>query len=427
MQSARTLSIIVLAIAFAVGGSVASAQAVKPEDGYLSPERYLNRYFGLSLDIPAQLNLVPIPVPEVQGAKRWLLALQAGAKSHAVTVTITASAPPKKGKVAPALRADFGEDFPYTQPSKAARVEIGGQKFWKMSVPATPETDTANVTEYGGVVRDYLLTIRIATEAGPLPDGFQQMIESASFVPESQVPVQRTAEMFQYAGPALPELGPPTPAIARLQPGVTDGRTYRNDVLGIAYNIPNGLRAEPAQLDGAGLSARLAAWGGDGDPKMAQQIANTCTKPLLVADAGQRQNDGHVTPSVMITAIDPACLQGAHFPASSADKQAVQSLAESLGRQVRLGRPGSTMKGEIYRAGDRIFLSLTGVFYGTEPGTGLRIPNRLRMIATQLDAYVVVWTFVAPDRETVERLASNPVHFFPAPGAAATSSNAELK
>lgn len=403
------LSILVAAIAFAVPACRASAPPLKPEDAYLSPERYLNRYFGLSMDIPRDLNLAPIPVPKFQGEQRWLLALRAGAKSHAVTVTITASAPPKNGKVASALRSEFEADYP--GPGKAERVEIGGETFWRFFMPAKPETDSANIVEYGGIVRDYLITFRIATKVGSVPDGFTAMIESATFVPPAEIAAQRTADMVPYAGPALPELGQPTSAIAPLDPGTLSGRDYRNNFLGIGYRIPDDLQPQPVSQPGT-VPARFQAWGGDTDPKTAEQIAQTCTRPLLVADDGKSHTDGHVSPAVMITAIDPLCLQGAHFPASPSDERSAQSLAEALAEQVRLGRPGSTMTAGLYRAGDHMFLKLSGRFYGTERASGLRIPNQLRMIATELDGYIVAWTFVAPDTATVDRLAGNPVRFY---------------
>ena len=399
MKWARMIPILVAAIASVALVYPASAQSLKPEDAYLSSQRSLNRYFGVSLEIPVDLKLSPTPLPLAQGAKRWLLALRAGSGVHMVMVMMVASTAPKKGHVAGALRSDFGDTWP--EPGKAVRLEIGGQPFWKISDPAKPETDTANTIEYGGIVRDYLLTIRIHTDDGPIPDGFTDMVEHAAFVSPADVAARKTADMVAYAGPALPELGQPTPAIAALAAGTTTGRVYRNDALGISYHVPDGL--EPASpLD----VKEPQAWGGDTDPARARQIAVTCTRPLFVADDSTHPHDGHVAASAMITAIDPLCLQGARFPDSASDNAETEAIARALAEQVRLGRPGSSLSGRVYSVDNKVFLTLAGTVYGTDPGTGLKIPNRLRIIATQLSGYVVVWTFMAPDTATLERLAT---------------------
>ena len=413
MNCARILSAILAVICVAVP-SFATPPPIQPEDGYISQSLYLNRYFGLVLPIPKQLNLFPAPVPEVQGNTRWLLSLRAKTDAHAVVVTVWATPPPKHG----GIPADLQSDFPdaYSGTGGPTRVDIGGQRFWKITVPPSAQADVPNAVEYGAVVRDYLLKIRI-TKVGEIPAAFTRFVESAVFVPSGEIEGKRTAEMVKYSGPALPELGRPTPAIARLESGTTVGNEYRNDMLGIAYRIPAGLQARP--FENPSKSSPIE-----------QQVAVTCTRPLFFADDGKRPNGGHSNVALTITAMDPACLQGAYFPTSLSDTAALQTLAEVLASRIPSGRPGLKMDGRVQRVGDHLFVILSGIFYETEPGTGLKIPNRMRLIATESNGYVVTWTFLAPDRESLESAASGSVRFYTAEnesGAAEPTSGADAR
>src|SRR4051812_23774798 len=119
-----SISFVILA-ALAVSAFGQAAPALQPQDAYLSPDRYLNRYFGLSIPLP--LKLTPVPVAEVQGVTHWLLGLQSDSGKTAVTLIITAEPPPKK----PDPRAVLRSEFSATEASKPVAVSLGPQEFWK--------------------------------------------------------------------------------------------------------------------------------------------------------------------------------------------------------------------------------------------------------------------------------------------------------
>jgi hypothetical protein len=74
------------------------------------------------------------------------------------------------------------------------------------------------------------------------------------------------------------------------------------------------------------------------------------------------------------------------------------------------------MNGRVYRSDGHVLLNLSGLLYGTEPATGLKIPNRIRMLATEMNGYVVVWTFVAPDMPTLDRVSNSSIRFYASAG-----------
>src|SRR5208283_775070 len=53
----------------------ASAQSVYPDQGYLSPTRYASRYFGFAFDLPAEVQLEPVPRPVARDGRVQMLQL----------------------------------------------------------------------------------------------------------------------------------------------------------------------------------------------------------------------------------------------------------------------------------------------------------------------------------------------------------------
>ncbi len=406
MLRIRLLSLILCTILFhAPGfGAPSSSATLKPEEGYLSATRYLNRYFGLSFAIPKELDLLPVPVDHVQGTTRWLLGLRNIEETPPVTVIITAEPQTKKDPVS-VLRSEFTE-----LPAKPKPVTIGGQNFWKAASSRKEDAPLKQTVAYAGVVRDYLIKI-ILTAQGVVPESLITAVEGASFVAPEAVAAARTSDMVEYAGPALPELGKPTDAIATLAPGSTDARRYRNDTLGIDFAIPPGLNAHP--LNTAFESAQEQMLGSDGANAMEHKIDHTCSRTLLVADDGTQPKNGHVSPTVMLTVLDRLCVGGVRFPRSVSDTREIKLVAAILADRIRSVHAGTEMKGRVYSLRGHIMLNLSGSLYGTEPGTGLRIPNRVRLIATELNGYWVLWAFLAPDKANLDRITNTSVSFYP--------------
>ena len=388
---------------------MASAPAtVKPEDGYLSPTRYLNSYFGLSLTFPADPELVPALLSEVQGNTRWLLAARTMSTSPAALLVVTAG-PHGKKDAASILRADFTD-----LEDKPRPVTIGGQSFMRVAVPRKPEMQQSQTVEYAGIVQDYVLRIRISTTSGEVPAALTEAIEKADFLAPEAIAGARTADMTDYEGPALPELGKPTDAISRLEAGAIDATHYRNDTLGIDFAIPQGLKpvppgtldevSEPGQDKSRGRATAMEA-----------QVSQTCTRRLLFAEQDAHRADGHLGPAVTLRAIDRLCMGGVRFPSSTSDTRDVRLVAGLLAE--RLHTPHSNdMRGRVYTLEGHVMLNVTGVYYGTDSGTGLRIANRVRLIATELARYWVLWTFIAPDTAALDRVANTSVRFYSASG-----------
>jgi hypothetical protein len=406
-MSARVLAATFFAIANAIGTFALSAP-VKVEDGYLSQTRYLSRYFGLAITFRKELNPTPTPVSQVQGSTRWLLGVQTLVDKTSSNILITATVATKKDTVSE-LRSDFTE-----MSEKPKSVTIGGQSFWKATVPHKPDPQQPQTVEYAGMVLDRVIKIRIMTSAGVVPDALTAAIEGASFLAPDAVAAARTSDMAEYEGPALPELGKPTDAIAKLDAGASDGRRYRNDVLGLDFVIPEGLKVHrDTELQREIESGHDRVWGDDRRAAFEHQVAQACTRPLLYAEGSAHPRDAHVSPIVMITAVDHLCMGGVRFPTSTANTGDINLVAQMLARQIRTAHSGSQMKGRVYSLEGHVMLNLSGLLYGTEPATGLRVPNHIRLVATELSGYWVIWTFIAPDTTVLDRLSNSSVRFFP--------------
>src|SRR5271157_2026175 len=76
----------------------ASAQDLYPDQGYLSATRYANRYFGFAFDLPADVQLQPVPQPVARDGRIQMLQL-AGPPPAYAAVSIVAFPPRSKTAV----------------------------------------------------------------------------------------------------------------------------------------------------------------------------------------------------------------------------------------------------------------------------------------------------------------------------------------
>src|SRR5215472_18892593 len=107
----RGLSYVVLAcVMFWFGGVGAQAQLaaphstavppdaeqIYPDQGLLSPNRYVNRYFGFAFDLPPDAHLQPVHTPVASDGHLQLLELAGPSPQHAL-ISITAYARRDRG------------------------------------------------------------------------------------------------------------------------------------------------------------------------------------------------------------------------------------------------------------------------------------------------------------------------------------------
>src|SRR5271157_5418073 len=78
--------------------TLAAAQDLYPDQGYLSATRYANRYFGFAFDLPADAQLQPVPQPVARDGRIQILQLAGPPPAYAV-VSIVAFPPRSKTAV----------------------------------------------------------------------------------------------------------------------------------------------------------------------------------------------------------------------------------------------------------------------------------------------------------------------------------------
>ena len=403
------LGVLVLLVSLYAGAAPAQVQ---PQDGYLSSERYVSRFFGFSIVFPKALFLQPLRLAVVQGNVRWLLGLQTGPEQPACSIVITATPAPENGKPSEWLRAEMkGKN---REIDTLREIELGGVAFWRAELKPQLGEVEAGLTEYVGAVQGYELTIRLAGVPGDTLDSLRSALEAATFLDKAAIPERPGDGLATYAGPAYPDLSHPTEAIAALRPGVVEGRSYKNEALGLDFEIPDGLEPRGKDLLQRDIeTGREKAWGETPHARLEHEVAMACSRPLLLADEGRESSDGHAVAAVMMTALDPLCLAGIHFPKSIQDGPALQMAAVAVSGQLLSRHTLNQTQGKAYSRRGHIFLSVTGVFYRPEPDTKLRVANFVRVVTTELNGYWVSWAFVAPDKSSLERISNTRIWFQP--------------
>ena len=388
---------------------------VQPQDGYLSSDRYLSRFFGLSIVFPKELSLQPLRMAEEQGNVRWLLGLETAADQPPCRILITATEAPQKGKPGDWLREEMERQN--REVDKLRAIKIGGVAFWRAEVKPRLGEEQVGSVEYMGGIEGYELRIRLGGDLGANLDALRSALEAATFLDSAEIPTKAPSGMAAYTGPAYPDLSYPTEAIAALKPGTVEGRSYKNPALGLNFQIPDGLQPRGEEMLQRDIeTGHERIWENTRHARLEHDVAMACSRPLLLADEGRESSDGHAVAAVMMTALDPACLGGIHFPKSVQDGPALQMAAVAVSGQLLSKHTLNQTQGKAYARRGHIFLNVTGTFYRPEPDTKLRVVNFVRVISTELNGYWVIWAFVAPDKGSLDRLSNVQLSFYPPVG-----------
>lgn len=185
---------VITIVAFA---QILSAQtASKPEDGFLSPSKYVNAYFGFSLPLPqnTQLDLLVQNDPPRDVYRHFLFAANSSGKGYPVVVVgadeirTSGNADPRR------VLTSFGAQ-------QVDTVRIGGKVFLRGKWQAENIFSVAYATS----VRGYLLFISVSSYNQEVLNQFQKSVESLAFL--------NPVSAKQFAGPdSRPYGGPVTTA-----------------------------------------------------------------------------------------------------------------------------------------------------------------------------------------------------------------------
>jgi hypothetical protein len=392
------------------------AEPILPEAGFLSNTHYTSQFFGFSFDLPLTVQGHEIMMPVMPEKQHVLLALQFEQGRQKGYMMVTADDPV----------AGFDVNIPEERQKELDQWAKAGTQAGGLPLAPVPQFMLRSAhfyhrfnhrgrnytAQYWTGINNYTVKIFVATDdEGFLRKAKDAMAEVKFYCPqddgtlttEDGKPVKAQGE--PYVGPTIPTFR--VNAALHDAPGknippgeVVDG-VYRNDDLGLRYELPKGWKPLVS---------------GAADPPLEStalreyRFLHACSRILLQAiPQEQRAND--VQAAIVVRALDPDCL-AMRTPASLTDKRTADEVAASLEELGEFGEIGSD--GLMSIAG-RLFMVFQGTI-GTAP-RGEELAARLSqtMFVTRYNKLLFVWTFMASTTSTLQELPTGVVAFGDSP------------
>ncbi len=402
-------------------------EPILPESGYLSNSTYINVFFGFALDlpIPAQGNLVKLPLmPERQHA---LLAIahQDGDRTGSLTIDAIEpreglegfSAKQQQQKLnarSPGTVQTGAQSEPQLQPGPggtlaAPQPRLASPQFqfpagrFHSSERHTGEKYTAT---YWMEIKGYRVGVLVATNDKVFLQKARQAMSGVRFyctaddgtlATKQGDPVTPEGEL--YEGPTVPtwlaDVAIQTNRGLAIPPGEIAEGVYRNPALGLQYELPQGWETLPTHNGGNPPA----------DPSSLREFEflHACSRTLLRIRHPVSSDTGGAShqPMIVLRALDPACL-ALRTPVALSDTRAAEEVGVSLETLQEFGQVASH---ELVSVSGHLFL----VFHGTiaAPAEGEQLAQRMSqtIFATNYNKMLLVWSFMAP---TAGELATMP-------------------
>ena len=396
-------------------------QEVYPDEGYLSPTRYVNRYFGFAFDIPSDLQLEPVPQPVPRDGRIQILQLGGPAPTYA-TVSIIAF--PLHSKLAldakGILRRALDQELymGVEELHQLSKTLLAGHIFYTYETRRGGDQHLALACNLEG----HALVVMLAATNPKVVKELETAFEHVTFTSPAKARELVGEDAKEYDGPAisahrLRELQADPPA-NHIDAGRFAEDMYENPQLGFRYPIPPGwtLEAEGAVQPAIERSHRTDLdnpWLGAGE----RELMKVCHKTLFSAWAKRPAADGQVSyddfGEVTVSAASMACFPGIRFPASPADHRAVQDLL----LQLRLTHPILQNMRDIraFTSGGNVFVLLHGVVGFHVPDDELSRRLSIALSVTARRGYILTWFFAAPHDSELRELLEDKITFHNGP------------
>jgi len=392
-------------------------QDLYPDQGYLSATSYANRYFGFAFDLPADVQLRPIPQPVTRDGRIQVLQL-AGPPPAYATVSIVAFR--LRGKTAPDAKAILHKAleqelfYGVQELHGLSKISLSGHLFYFYETRRGADQHMALATDLDGYVVLATLAANNEKTVKELETSFQHL----TFLAPAQVRAYAGADAQEYEGPAissqrLAKLLADPPA-NHIDAGKLSGNLYENQGLGFSYRIPSGwtLESEGAVQPAIERSRKrddLQVWVGAGE----RELMKVCSRTLLSAWAKRPGSNGEITyddfGEVTVSAASASCFPGIRFPADSADRQAVKDFLLQFG----FTHPvlSDMRDAKAFTSGGSLVVFLRGTVAFQVPGDALSRRLSIAMAITLRRGYFLTWFFAAPHDSELRELLDEKVSF----------------
>jgi hypothetical protein len=400
---------------------------VYPDEGYLSPTRYVNRYFGFAFDIPSDLQLEPVPQQVPHDGRIQILQLGGPAPTYA-TVSIIAF--PLHSKLAldakGILRRALDQELymGVEELHGLSKATLDGHLFYTYETRRGGDQHEALACNLEG----HALVVMLGATNPKVVKELETAFEHVTFTAPAKVRELVGDDAEEYDGPSLSahrlaQLQADPPA-NHIDTGRISGDMYENPQLGFRYPIPPGWTLED---DGAVLPAIERSrrtdfenpWMGAGE----RELMKVCHKTLFSAWAKRPAADGQLSyddfGEVTVSAASMACFPGIRFPANPADHRAVQDFL----LQLRLTHPVLQNMRDIraFTSGGNVFVLLHGVVGFHVPDDELSRRLSIAMSVTARRGYILTWFFAAPHDSELRELLEEKITFHNGPPTQAAS------
>ena len=396
-------------------------QDLYPDQGYLSATRYANRYFGFAFDLPADVQLQPIPQPVARDTRIQVLQLGGPPPAYA-TVAIVAF--PLRGKTAPDAKAILHKAFEQElfhgveQLHGLSKISLSGHLFYFYETRRGADQHMALATDLDG----YAVLATLAANNEKTVKELEMAFQHLAFLAPAQVRAYAGADAEEYEGPAISshELAKllTDPPANHMDAGKFSGHLYENRGLGFRYRIPSGwtLESEGAVQPAVERSRKrddLQAWMGASE----RDLMKVCNRTLLSAWAKRPGADGELTyddfGEVTVTAASASCFPGIRFPARSDDRQAIKDFVLQFG----LTHPilSDMRDAKAFTSGGTVVVFLHGTVGFQVPGDALSRRLSIAMAITSRRGCFLTWFFAAAHDSELRELLDEKVSFDPEP------------
>jgi len=389
-----------------------------PEQAYLSESRYVNAYFGFSLELPADAHLHAQAVPAARDGSVPLLEVMGPAPADAeIAISAFPSGGGKNDDAKLLLRQALDQELyrGVEELRGLSKASFSGHQFYLFETRRGIEQHMLLATTMG----EYVVRVVLAGHDEKVVKRLEVSFEHVAFFPPGNARQYAEADAKAYDGPsvsshrlALLESDPPA---KRIDAGNISGDFYENSQLGFSYRIPQGWSIEshgavqPA-IDQYRLKQDF------GRPRMGpieRRMVKACSRTLFSVWAKRPAADGQISyddfGEVTVSAISQACFPNMKFPQNAPDRDAVKAF---LG-EFALTHPivEDMREGKVFTQDGITFLFLEGTVAFQVPDDELSRRLSLGLAITQRRGYLLTWFFAAPHDEELRALTNERATF----------------
>jgi len=395
-------------------------ETVFPDQGYLSPTRYTNRYFGFAFDFPEEAELRAVARPMATDGALQVLDL-AGPPPSDADISLVAFRQEKDGPNAKILlRRALDHDLyvGVEELRQLSKTSIGGHEVYFFETRRGIEQHMLLATDLDG----YVLEFTVAAHSDKLLKRMEACVEHMSFFSPLDYRQHLEADAVEYEGPAisahrLAEIEADPPA-QHLDQGTLTADSYRNRSLGFSYHIPAGwvLEAEGA-IEPSVERSRERNTGAPAIGRAENLLLNDCGRTLFSAWARRPGPDGQIAydgfGEITLSALSLSCFPAMSFPTNAGDVDGFKAFISHFALTHPILQ--DMRESKSFSKNGVIFLFFHGAVAFQANGEELSRRLSIAMAVTQRRGYILTWFFAAPHDAELQDLLDQRVNFDPSP------------